>query len=349
MPSVHFTARTILAVALATIFAERSAAQHCHDDERHFSIDLPKGWQMMPRPELEQINRLIAGRMLSVPVHYDAGLRRTMNRPGSFPYVLIQCMKTPSGASYEELERALAVELGAPLQEAQGKVGDIVREMQVGQPVLDRKTNRVIMHTESNVNGVGAAKGLTIGHLGKNDIVFVHSYAKAEDFDSSFPTFTYINDWLYFDKGFEFKPDTGSARSLSWWSVGGSGVIGAVVGLAVGLGGLLFRLMSQPGSKASSKRGAVKDNLEKFDHEFNASAKPGAIKDDLEKFDHESNASSKRGAVKDDLEAFDPESNANSKRGAVKDNIEAFDRKLNASARPRAIKEDLEEFDSKFR
>jgi hypothetical protein len=132
MPSLHFTSRAILAVALATIFAERSAAQHYHDDERHFSIDLPKGWKMMPRPELEQISRLIAGRMLSVPVHYDAGLRWTMNRPGSFPYVLIQCMKTPSGASsYEELERALAVELSAPLLEAQGKVGDIVRDMQV--------------------------------------------------------------------------------------------------------------------------------------------------------------------------------------------------------------------------
>lgn len=260
-----------LAVVFLSLVTGRCEAQSYRNAEKHFSIELPKGWQVLPKTELDQINRLIGGRMFSVPVHYEAGLRRQSGRLGSFPYVLIQTVKgPPSGASFEELERALAVDMSAPLKEAQGKISDIIREMKVGQPVLDRKSKRVIMHTQSTLNGVGTAKGLSIGHLGKDNIVFIHCYQKAEDFENSLPTFMHINDWFSFDNGYDFKPGTGSVSLFSWWKVGRGGLIGGFIGLVVGLGGYLFRLMSQTGT---TKARSIEDDIAEFDRQFKDGAK----------------------------------------------------------------------------
>ena len=150
----------------------------------------------MTKGEIAQVNSTIGGRFLG-GVHYDGGLRHSADRLGRFPYVLIQVVKgPPSGASFEELEKSLAVDFSAPLKDAQGRLGDVIRDLKVGQPALDRKSKVVIMHTQSTVNGVGATKCLSTGHLGKDNIVFIHCYAKASEFSACLPNFTRINDWF---------------------------------------------------------------------------------------------------------------------------------------------------------
>jgi hypothetical protein len=246
---------SFLALGSIAVLAGRCEAQSYRDAEKHFTVELPKGWEVMSKSEMAQVNSLIGGRMMGMGVHYDAGLRHKSARLGSLPYVLIQVMRgPPSGASYEELEKSLSIDLKGPIKEAQGRMGDIVREMKVGQPVLDRKSLCVVMRTESSVANVGVVKGVSMGHLGKDNIVFIHCYAKAEEFDSSVPTFTHINEWFSFDRGYDFKPGKGSIGLFSWTgNAGHGGVIGGAVGLMVGVAGFLFRLLAKSGTGGASR------------------------------------------------------------------------------------------------
>jgi hypothetical protein len=249
----------VLALGLIAVLAGRCAAQSYRDDAKHFTIELPRGWEVMSKSEMAQVNSLISGR-IGMDVHYDAGLRHKSARLGSVPYVLIQVMRgPPSGASYEELEKSLSIDLKGPIKEAQGRMGDMVREMKVGQPVLDRKSLCVVMRTESSVANVGVVKGVSMGHLGKDNIVFIHCYTKAEEFDSSVPTFTHINEWFSFDRGYDFKPGKGSFGSFSWMGgAGRGGIVGGAVGLMVGVAGFFFRLLAKSGT-AGTSRSMVRD------------------------------------------------------------------------------------------
>ncbi len=248
MPTLYRFVSPLLAIAMVPILAGRCQAQTYRDDARHFSIELPRGWQAMTKAELAQVNSAIGGRFLG-GVHYDGGLRHSAERVGSFPYVLIQSVKgPPSGASFEELEKALAVDFSAPLKEAQGRFSDVIRDLKVGQPALDRQSKVVIMHTQSTVNGVGATKGLSMGHLGRDNIVFIHCYAKADEFNACLPNFTRINDWFSFDRGYDFKPGKGSVGLFAWSGAGRGGLMGGAIGLMVGLVSFFIRMLNKPGT-----------------------------------------------------------------------------------------------------
>jgi len=247
-----------LALAIFPVVASHCEAQTYSDAERHFSIELPNGWQVMSKSEVDQINGLVGGRFMSGGVRYDGGLRKKSARFGGFPYVLIQSMPGPaSGASFEEIEKSLSVDLRAPIKDAQGRMGDLLHDLKIGQPVLDRKSKCVILQTQSSVQGVGAAKGLSMGHLGKNHVVFIHCYSKAEDFEACLQTFKNINDWFSFDRGYDFKPGTGSVGLFSWQGAGRGGMIGGAIGLMVGLASYFFRLISQTGTSKGSVKGTA--------------------------------------------------------------------------------------------
>jgi hypothetical protein len=246
MPAPHRFISPLLAIAMMPMLAGRCVGQTYRDDERHFSIELPKGWQPMTKSELAQVNSTIGGGFLG-GVHYDGGLRHSSDRLGKFPYVLIQSVKgPPSGASFEEIEKSLSIDLRAPIKEAQGRFGDVVRDLKIGQPALDRKSKVVIMNTQSTVNGVGATKGLSMGHLGRDNIVFIHCYAKANEFNDCLASFTRINDWFSFDRGYDFKPGTGSIGFLSWGGAGRGGLVGGAIGLIVGLVSFFVRMINKP-------------------------------------------------------------------------------------------------------
>ena len=242
-----------LALGVIATLAGNCEAQSYRDDAKHFTVELPKGWEVMTQSEMAQVNSLIGARTLGMGVHYDAGLRHKSARLGSLPYVLIQVMPgPPNGASYEELEKSLSIDLKGPLKDAQGRMGDVIREMDVGQPALDRKSLCVIMRTQSSVANVGVVKGMSMGHIGKDNVVFIHCYAKAEDFDTSVPTFTRINEWFSFDRGYDFKPGKGGVGLFSWTETGHGGMIGGAVGLMVGVAGFFFRLLARSGTSGAS-------------------------------------------------------------------------------------------------
>jgi hypothetical protein len=268
MPGSYRLATPLLALALLPALAGRTEAQAYRDADHHFSIELPRGWEPMTKSEVDSANFFVGGRLPGFGVMYSAGLRRKTDRLGNFPYVLIQCVSgPPSGSSYEELEKSLLVDLSPHLKAAQSRVGDIVKDMNLDKPVLDRKSNTVRMYSQSTVNGFGTVKGISIGHLGRDNVIFVHCYAKADSFDSCMPTFRNINNWLSFDPGYEFKQGKGSSL-FSWSGAGRGGLTGGLIGLGVGLVGYFARLISQAGkvrTQASADRGLYLDQLPLLD------------------------------------------------------------------------------------
>ena len=121
------------------------------------------------------------------------------------------------------------------------------------------------MKTQSTVRE-SATSRIRIRHLGPGQRVFIHGYARAVDFDASMPIFRRINDWFSFDRGYDFKPGKGSSALFSFGGVGRGAIIGGAVGLLVGVGSYLFRLMSQSGSTKSAA--SVDDNTQ-FDSYLN--------------------------------------------------------------------------------
>lgn len=228
-------------VLLLTAFAPRAQAETYRDEKRHFTIDLPSNWQVMSSSEVNQINRLTGGRLLGMGVTFDSGLRCKGTQPGTYPYVLIQTQKgPPNGTSFEEIEQQLSHDLSAPVQEAKQRLGDLIRDVSLSQPVFDRKTMCVVLRTRTNVMGIGVVQGLSIGHLGKDQVVFVHAYAKEAEFPGCLSKFETINDYVSFDRGYEFTPGTGSAGGASLSSATISTLVGGFIALTVIVGGYLY-------------------------------------------------------------------------------------------------------------
>jgi hypothetical protein len=254
-----------LTLCMGITLASPGAAQTYHDDQHHYSIELPRGWIAMPQKEVDQVNARLGGGLLGGGVHYDAGLRKSSGRLGTFPYALIQTVPSPpGGSSYQEIEKSLAVDLKTPIKEARGRLGDLVKDLKVGQPVLNRETNCIILRTQITAPGVGEVKGFSVGHLGRDNVVFVHCYAKGNDFDAAMPVFRRINDWFSFDKGYDFKPGAGGAARFSWSSVGRSSIIGGAVGLIVGLAGFLIRFLAQPRAAGNASSVNVSSPVDPF-------------------------------------------------------------------------------------
>lgn len=267
MPARCRLVSPLLAVAMVLSLAGWGAAQSYRDDQHHFTVELPTGWQVMPKSEIDQVNTLLGGRMIGHNIHYDAGLRKKTGRLGSFPYVLIQTVSgPPRGASFEEIEKSLSIDMKMPVKEVQGRLGDLVGDVKIGQPVLNRESKCIVLKTQSTVPGIGEVKGFSIGHLGKDSMVFIHGYAKGVDYDASMPTFRRINDWFSFDKGYDFKPGSGSS-AFSFGGGGRGAIVGGAIGLLVGVCSYFFRLMSQSGRTKTTT--SVDENAQEYDSYLN--------------------------------------------------------------------------------
>jgi hypothetical protein len=239
---------TILAVCVcAHLGAVSLSAAPYRDAARHFTLDLPQGWEALSPEELNQINTAVKQLKAPQPIRYETGFRRSDSDPGSYPFVLLQVQTAnTTGASYEELEKALSRDLNAPLKELQGQLTDVVKDMSIGTAVLDRTRNRVLVRMQMNVAGEGPVQGLSVGHLGKDGLVFLHCYATAPEFERWLPTFNQLNDSFRYDAGYTFTPGSGSI----WRKIGGGAFNGAIIGgVAGGLAALvaaLFRKKAKP-------------------------------------------------------------------------------------------------------
>jgi hypothetical protein len=211
-------------------------AETYRDKTHHFEIDLPAGWVPMSDSELSAINGF-ANMRLGGAVSYVQGFRRKGTQPGTFPYALVQFKEGSINASYDEIESSFARELPGAVKKVEGSLSDLTKNISVGNAVLDRLHDRIVIRMQMDLPGIGTAQCLSVGHIGSEGIIFVHCYAKDNAFASSLRSFNDLNDGFEYDQGYTFKPSQGGG------ALGGGlrgGIVGAVVALVVG--GVLFAL-----------------------------------------------------------------------------------------------------------
>jgi hypothetical protein len=197
-----------------------------NDPEKHYSFLMPQGWQRMTSKEMEQLDEFLKSTLLGSFVQYDAGLRRRYGSSWSYPYVLIQSQPVPeTGMTYEQIENGLAWELPATIKLVSGSLGDWGKKTDLGSAILDRDRNLIVVRIAMDVGGVGKVQGLSVGHIGKENIISLHCYALDKDFDRYQNVFTEMNNSFQFDEGHEFTPAPGVSLNLP------GGMLPVLVGL----------------------------------------------------------------------------------------------------------------------
>jgi hypothetical protein len=235
----------VLAVSLVLHGGTSAFAAPYRDAARHYTLELPQGWEAMSAQELNQINELLRQRVPGSAIHYHAGLRQTGTLPGTYPYILVQFTPfTSPNASYEDIEQTLKREFPGEVKQAEGVLGDLARNLTVGTPVLDRSRNRILTRVQLGVPFIGTIQGFSVGHIGKEGIVYVHCYAPENDFATLSPAFNRLQESFQYDAGYTFTPAKGNTfmRNIGKHAAVGAligGVVGALVGGAVGLVKLL--------------------------------------------------------------------------------------------------------------
>jgi hypothetical protein len=210
---------------VACLFSSHDVqAETFSDKDHHFSVDLPPGWTVMSDSELSRINSFAGSRMLG-QISYVQGFRRRGSAPGTFPYALVQFQAGAMNASYEEIESSIARDLPGAVKKAEGSFSDLTKNVSLGNAVLDRSNNRIIIRMKMDLPGIGAAQVMSVGHISSEGIVFVHSYAKDDNFSSYLKTFTDMNDSFEYDKGYTLTPSEGF-----WQRLTGGGLSGAARG-----------------------------------------------------------------------------------------------------------------------
>jgi hypothetical protein len=240
----------LLAVGAELVCNAHAGAEEYRNPQYHFSVQLPAGWSQVTKNIMDQVNAKVMQPASGVTIRYIAGFQRPGPLPLQYPYVLVQPMPTPPDSnSYEDIERGLAkafnTEIKKAVKQTEDRYAGLVKDMAVGQPVLDRANNQVVMRLEMSAAGQGKIKGLSVGFLGAKETVFLHCYALANDFEQQMPAFQSLLDSFKFESGYAFTP--GSSSFVG--KVGSSALHGAIVGAIIGLVAgplILWRKLRKP-------------------------------------------------------------------------------------------------------
>jgi hypothetical protein len=226
------------------------------DHENHFSLTIPQGWVRISRKEMDMIRDFVRQQGMADMVRYEAGFRPNSSSMGNFPYILVQVFPVQTqGLSYQEIQDKLNMGIDEPLRVVEEKCSDLVSGMTAGKPVLDKSHNRIVIRLTSDVAGVGKAEAISMCHLGKECVVGIHCYAKADGFEARLPAFMDINNSFFFDDGYEFVAAKKSAKDAS------SGMLILVVGgLVLGAGGALVAFVARGRMAPATPAGRAKDS-----------------------------------------------------------------------------------------
>lgn len=206
-------------------------AENYRDDAHHYSFVLPADWVPMSTDAVAAINDLVNQRMPGRPVRYETGFQLMGQRPGSYPYILVQVQSHSTvGYSIDDIGKSFAKRAKSEVKRIEGELSDVASKLPIGDVAIDHFKNRVVMRTDAQVAGAGKIRGLSIGTIGAEGIVFLHAYAPQAQFEQYLPAFSAVIDSFRYDPGFTFVPMAASPRSsFRWKDAIGGGLAGAVI------------------------------------------------------------------------------------------------------------------------
>jgi hypothetical protein len=220
-----------------------------HDSVRHFSLVVPDEWKPMERQALIHVNRRVQELLPGTSIRYQAGFQLRDGAPATYPYLLVRVeFVATRGASYEEVKRSISRAFKIEFQQVEGKLPGLIRILSVGEAALDRTRDRVVLHVQMEVVGVGRVHCLSAAMLGSDEVVFLLGYAREAEFEKYRPAFEALADSFRYDPGHAFVAQTTPVptRPPGMRDLGadfGSGLIGGVLcGLVAGGVVLIMKL-----------------------------------------------------------------------------------------------------------
>ncbi|MDX2146688.1 MAG: hypothetical protein SFZ23_04130 [Planctomycetota bacterium] len=226
------------------------------DEQRGFSFLVPASWRPLTQDELD---RLFNAQLPLDQQHRKFLAGFTPAAQGiAYPYVLVQLMgERPLIATWEEIEASYEVQrVGQAASEHARSLSDVLGDVRVNQPFVDRARARVIIMLEAevepdannasqNIAGTNdaaqetsegqsgdadiqppALRALTLVQLGRDTQVALHAYERASSFEETRPLLEQIGDSFAWREGLAFQasnargPDASSGngkRSVSPW------------------------------------------------------------------------------------------------------------------------------------
>ncbi len=178
----------------------------------HYHFEVPEGWIEIPREVLDSTFEKFANQAgIAVP-DYEAGYQVNAENYFTYPYLLVQHRPVDS-ATIRQIASALETAEDAPGIQKLGSSG-LMGNISIGTPVVDEAKKLVVLKMDSEVQGVGAIKILSISAPGRNGMVNLHLYARASDYEEHLESFQGVVESFAFNEGYEYNWVTAMARSV---------------------------------------------------------------------------------------------------------------------------------------
>ena len=146
-------------------------------------------------------------------MEYEAAFNlATAKESFEYPYLLLQWHSGDTSGAYRKLEEKMSEGMREAKRKLRGQASELLKDIEMGEPVVDREQNRILVQMESEVALVGTIRALLVMRLGARGVAQQNFYAEADDFETYLPQFMQMADSLQFAEGHRY----GQRNVLDW-------------------------------------------------------------------------------------------------------------------------------------
>ena len=239
--------RTIQYSLLITLLMAAVIANADEYKKNQFNISVPPEWAEIPRDIIGAYEKAVAEAAPDFPIqHYDYGFQLESSENWfEYPYVLIQ-IKNAGRIAEKDLEKMEQLPVQKELDERQRQMGSMVLGLRAGKMVFDRENRIVWMGIDMNVVDKGPVSGLSAMIPTEKGFIQVSGYSLQVDYPEYESIFRSIALSVSPMPELAYKPHwtdnlPSAVSGINWEKVFGKGIIGAIIGGALGLFSYLIR------------------------------------------------------------------------------------------------------------
>jgi hypothetical protein len=246
----------LMAAIFLTAFLISNQALAYSDPADHYSINLPSGWEEIPKSVIDKYRDEAARQSNAERIEYAAGFQLAGSEYFKYPYILVQKHEV-SAPSFSQLEKTFN-NTQEIIDKKDAEYSELLRNATADKPFIDKDRNIIFMNIQLNAENAIQIDGLVAMFLGKNSITQLNFYSTKDEYSRWIPVFNTIIDSFKYDDGFAYNP-TEAKKNVSPSIFEGAtdkGISGAIaggfLGLLVGIG-WLFKKRKSKRSGANKK------------------------------------------------------------------------------------------------
>ena len=202
-----------------------------------YTVTLPPGWVRIPADVLdEHLKALGAVAKGKLDQKFTDGFQPAGTPWFQYPYIMVQVVESgPIPARELEGMKSFRSGVQEGLDEAKKKLPTMISDLSLGETAYDASNQCIWIRVSMQAAGVGEVKGVTRGFLTSYGMVTFNCYAQAQDFDQRLPVFNSLLANVKISDDMRYDPTAASHGSFDFSRAGRSGLIGGLIGGAVGL------------------------------------------------------------------------------------------------------------------